>query len=150
MEAIKGRGSSEKDEASSNTGIQLPEMPDLSIDIPKEKESLTSSGPKLYVRDDGSLDWDGALQDRAALKKFGGAVWARINGQTADDISEEDEEEEDVKAANGGHGAGHEKRVLAKIEDTPEIREAREELDELKEELKKLQKSHTALLSSGK
>ena len=139
----------EKDDAS--TGIQLPEMPDLSIDIPKEKESSTSSGPKLYVRDDGSLDWDGALQDRAALKKFGGAVWARINGQNADDISEEDEgEENDVKAANGGHGAGHEKRVLAKIEDTPEIREAREELDELKEKLKELQKSHTALLSSGK
>ena len=53
-----------------------------------------------------------------------------------EEVTRKDEGEDDVTAANGGHGAGHEKRVLAKIEDTPEIREAREELDELKEELK--------------
>jgi len=133
---------SEIQEKGDDIGIQIPEMPDLSIEVPKEESSI-SSGPKLYVRDDGTVDWDGALQDRAALKKFGGAVWARINGQNADDISEDD----DIEATNGH---GHEKpAVTVKIEDTPEILKARDELNGLKGELKDLQKSHTALLNSG-
>jgi len=122
--------------------IKLPEIPDLTLEIPKEGDS-GSSGPKLYVRDDGTVDWDGALQDRAALKKFGIAVWARINGQNADDISEDD----DIEATNGH---GHDKpAVTVKIEDTPEIVKARDELNMLREELKDLQKSNTALLNSG-
>ena len=144
MEVMKRLGTNEEDETA--VAIQLPEIPEISIDIPKEEESSTSSGPKLYVRDDGSLDWDGALQDRAAFRKFGGAVWARINGQNAEDISEDDVGD-DVAASNGGHG--QEKRVTAKIEDTPQIREAREELNDLKDKLKELQIEHTALLNSG-
>lgn len=134
-----GHEAQEKDD---DFGIHIPEMPDLTIEVPKEENS-TSSGPKLYVRDDGTVDWDGALQDRAALKTFGSAVWARINGQNADDISEDDDIEE-----TKGHG--HDKpAVTVKIEDTPEILEARGVLNSLKEELIELRKSHTALLNSG-
>jgi len=132
----------EAEEKGDDIEIKLPEMPDLTIEIPKEEDS-SSSGPKLYVRDDGTVDWDGALQDRAALKEFGNAVWARINGQNADDISEDD----DIEATNGH---GHDKpAVIAKIEDTPEILKARDDLNSLKEEFKGLQKSNTALLNSG-
>lgn len=138
----KGHEEQEK-EKGDDFGIQMPEMPDLSIEVPIEENS-TSTGPKLYVRDDGTVDWDGALQDRAALKKFGSAVWARINGQNADDISEDD----DVDEKSGGHG--HEKpAVTVKIEDTPEIVKARAELNSLKAQLRDFQRSHTALLSSG-
>jgi hypothetical protein len=126
--------------------IQLPEMPELRVDIPKEEDSSLASGPKLYVRDDGTVDWEGALQDRAALKKFGGAVWARINGQSSVEVGDEEDDLED----SGGEPIAHEKpAVTAKIEDTPAIREARDELTGLQEELKEFQKSHTALLSSG-
>ena len=125
----KGHEEQEK-EKGDDFGIQMPEMPDLSIEVPIEENS-TSTGPKLYVRDDGTVDWDGALQDRAALKKFGSAVWARINGQNADDISEDDDDDE----KSGGHG--HEKpAVTVKIEDTPEIVKARAELNSLKAQLR--------------
>jgi hypothetical protein len=140
------RGQESNLEKEDEFGIRLPVIPALNIDIPKEEDASSSSGPKLYVRDDGTVDWDGALQDRAALKEFGNAVWARINGQNADDISDDDD---DVDATKGKHG-GHDKpAVTVKIEDTPEIREARDELDDLRERLSNLQKSHTALLTSG-
>jgi hypothetical protein len=51
--------------------------------------------PSLYVREDGTIDWDGALQDREALKKFGSAVWSRINGQ-------EPESSGELNGAGGG------------------------------------------------
>ena len=36
-----------------------------------EEETEQKQGePFLYVRDDGTVDWDGALQDRSALKKI--------------------------------------------------------------------------------
>ena len=59
--------------------MKVPELPDLrgkSDDSNTEEGSSSSvgSGPKLYIRDDGTVDWEGALQDRAALKKFGGSV----------------------------------------------------------------------------
>ena len=57
----------------------------------------SSAGPKLYVRDDGTVDWEGALQDRAALRKFGGAVWARINGQTPDEIGDDIDENKNLQ-----------------------------------------------------
>eukprot|EP00980_Cylindrotheca_fusiformis_P006690 scaffold1398_cov116-Cylindrotheca_fusiformis.AAC.7 len=139
------RGNEAKNEKDDELGMQLPGMPDLSIGIPKEEDSSGMSGPKLYVRDDGTVDWDGALQDRAALKMFGSAVWARINGRNADDIGDED----DVDPTSGGH-VGHDKpAVTVKIEDTPEILQARDEMNNLKKELATLQQSHTALLNSG-
>ena len=128
--------------------INLPEIPDLRVDIPKENDSPPNSGPKLYVRDDGTVDWEGALQDRAALRKFGKAVWARINGQTPDELGDdEDDETEDKPGVENTHQP---KAVTAKIEDTPEIKEARDQLLSLQNELRDKQKSHTALLNSGR
>ncbi len=134
--------------------LQTPDA----IDDEKEKEIKRSSGsgsgssseksagdPLLYVRDDGTIDWDGALQDRAALKKFGTSVWARINGQDEDSVDADAAEAGDSHAS---HGDG-EKKVTAKIADTDAIREKKEKLNMLKAELKEMDKKHTALLNSA-
>jgi len=131
--------------------VKVPELPDL---VATTEDPSSTNSPKLYVRDDGTVDWEGALQDRAALKKFGGAVWARINGQTPDDLEEEagdDDESSSKEVENVGGGADHSKpAVTAKIEDTPAIQEARNELVRLKNELKEDEKAHTTLVASGK
>ena len=131
----------EKEEDSLPFKLKLP-----SIQIKKEDNVTTAAGPKLYVRDDGTVDWEGALQDRAALQKFGTAVWARINGRNPADMPDDDDAE-----GGEGHGAGHqqEKAVTAKIEDTPQIVAARKILTELEMELRSMEKGHTKLLSSG-
>mmetsp|Transcript_14793 Transcript_14793/g.34375 ORF Transcript_14793/g.34375 Transcript_14793/m.34375 type:complete len:681 (-) Transcript_14793:135-2177(-) len=125
---------------------EMLELPDSSNDLVGGEGNSTAAGsdPKLYVRDDGTVDWEGALQDRAALRKFGGAVWARINGQTPDDLGEEDEDE-------SARGSVHETKpaVTARIEDTPAIQEARKDLESLKKKLKEEEKAHTALVESG-
>ena len=129
-------------------GIKLPEIPEFKMDVRSMKDDTSggnATGPQLYVREDGTVDWDGALQDRAALKQFGTAVWARINGQ---DPSKVDEEDSSSPGENTGEGHGK-PPVTAKIEDTPAILEARETLDTLSEKYKALQRKHTALLSSG-
>jgi len=115
-------------------------LPEIRVEIPKEDDP-TSPGPKLYVRDDGTVDWDGALQDREALSKFGTAVWARINGRDPESIDD----------SNGiVHGAGDRPKVVtARIEETPQIKEAREKLDDLTDELNEMESSHIALLSSA-
>lgn len=135
-------------------GFELPEIPEIRVGIPKEDDSgVTTTGPRLYVRDDGTVDWEGALQDREALKKFGGAVWARINGQTPDDLPD-DEDSTKAPLLGGGSGGGgshgEEKRaVTAKIEETPSIQQAREELNRLQQDLQRATKAHKKLLSSG-
>mmetsp|Transcript_6672 Transcript_6672/g.18620 ORF Transcript_6672/g.18620 Transcript_6672/m.18620 type:complete len:747 (+) Transcript_6672:100-2340(+) len=108
-----------------------------------EKKKLLDIDPKLYVRDDGTIDWDGALQDSAALKKFGSSVWARINGQDPENI-----DEEAVQKEGGGHG-GESKAITAKIVETDEIREKKAKLDELQKELRTMTKEHRALLNSA-
>ena len=135
--------------------IKIPEIPEIEISIPKEDDTSASAGPKLYVRDDGTVDWEGALQDRAALRKFGGAVWARINGQTPDDVEQEDDEStgEDRKSpseTNSVTAHKSKKAVTANIEETPAISKARQKLKKLQDDLLELEKSHTALLNSGK
>lgn len=146
MQIIKGNDA-ELEEGEGDGGLFSIKIPELNI--PKDEESAQALGPKLYVRDDGTVDWDGALQDRAALKQFGNAVWARINGQTPTELDETELEEEGK--SNGSSAGGHAEKpaVTAKIEDTPAIREARSELDRFSEELKTKQSAHTALLSSG-
>eukprot|EP00581_Thalassiosira_minuscula_P011707 CAMPEP_0183720064 /NCGR_PEP_ID=MMETSP0737-20130205/12784_1 /TAXON_ID=385413 /ORGANISM="Thalassiosira miniscula, Strain CCMP1093" /LENGTH=626 /DNA_ID=CAMNT_0025949875 /DNA_START=402 /DNA_END=2282 /DNA_ORIENTATION=- len=117
----------------------------------------TTFDPSLYVREDGTVDWDGALQDREALKKFGSAVWSRINGQDPENNTngEEGDEEEGKKGSSGMTMMGGEefhtqtKAVTAKIEETEAIREKRDELDRLTEELKKMEVEHTKLLNSA-
>jgi len=137
--------------------VKVPEFADLRAtsedSVAGEGSSTTTGlGPKLYVRDDGTVDWEGALQDRAALRKFGGAVWARINGQTPDDLGEETADEVSSKGENENISGGvHETKpaVTAKIEDTPAIERARKKLVRLENELKEKEKTHTALVESG-
>lgn len=130
--------------------LQMPEIPELRVDVGGES---STSGPMLYVRDDGTVDWEGALQDRAALRKFGSAVWARINGQTPDELDEEEARDDNAsqRAAGATAGTEHQSKpaVTAKIEETAAIKEAREELNRLSSELKDMEKAHTALLASG-
>jgi hypothetical protein len=167
LEVVRGRNqireakNNEEGRGELPFGIQLPEIPELpTLEIPKEEEAAKAPGPKLYVRDDGTLDWDGALQDRAALRKFGSAVWARINGQNPTVLGEEDEELDERE--KGGEKKGGKKsdrkavehappeRVTARIEDTAEILEARQRLAQMEATFKDMQASHMALLASGK
>jgi len=137
--------------------VKVPELTDLRA-TPEDStagegnSTAVGSGPKLYVRDDGTVDWEGALQDRAALTKFGVAVWARINGQTPDDIGEETADETSSKGENENVGGGvgqTNPAITAKIEDTPAIQEARKKLARLENKLKEKEKAHTALVESG-
>lgn len=118
------------------------QTPDAIDEEPKEKDKEEID---LYVRDDGTIDWDGALQDRAALKKFGISVWARINGQDADDL-DEDSVKDSVDNSHGSHG---DKKVTVKIIETAEIKEKKEKLEILETDLKEMEKQHTALLNSA-
>ena len=122
-------------------GLKIPE---LSVAIPKEEDSSSAPGPKLYVRDDGTVDWEGALQDRAALRQFGSAVWARINGENPASLDDEAEE-----GSKEGLPTDESAKVTARIEDTPEIRKARAELNRLQRLYESQEVSHTALLNSG-
>jgi len=135
IEVIAGYEIDLKDEDSVRFELSLPE---LRVEIPREVDELNASGPKLYVRDDGTVDWDGALQDQAALRNFGSAVWARINGREPDSIS-------------GNETSTHEKKpaVVAQIAETKEIQQAREKKVHLEAELAKLEVKHTALLNSA-
>jgi hypothetical protein len=100
----------------------------------------------LYVREDGTIDWDGALQDREALKKFGSAVWSRINGQDPELSSGINGEEGD---ASVGEDFSHSKPVMAKIVETEAIREKKQYLEELTRVLHAMEVEQTKLLNSG-
>lgn len=129
--------------------ISLPEidMSEFKKDSRNDKEGSGSIGPKLYVRDDGTVDWDGALQDQAALRKFGTAVWARINGRDPESVDVDGEEDADGKGGTG-HGVVK-KAVTAKIAETAEIVSERQRLESLEKDLAKAESSHTALLASS-
>jgi hypothetical protein len=124
-------------------------------DVPPEEDLLakksTSSTtrqvptPELFIREDGTIDWDGALQDRAALKKFGISVWARINGQNPETVDEDSLQ--DGKTLGEDHSGSN--TVTAKIVETPLIIEKRQRLNELQVQLKSAEVQHTALLNSA-
>jgi hypothetical protein len=126
------------EESEEQTGFSIP-IPEITL--PREDENPKSVGPKLYVRDDGTVDWDGALQDRSALQNFGTAVWARINGQNPEFLSEDED-----AAVKEEHGP---KAVTVKIEETDDIRAQRAALDSLKVEYDEMEQEHTALLNSA-
>jgi len=138
VDVIRGYDFELDEESVSSFSISLPE---IRVEIPRE-EDPSSPGPKLYVRDDGTVDWDGALQDQAALRKFGTAVWARINGRDPESVDEETVDSQ-------GHHEHKPKVVTAKIEETPQIKKAREKLDALKKEKAQMESAHTALLNSA-
>jgi len=110
-----------------------------------KKSGNPSGDPIMYVRDDGSIDWDGALQDREALRKFGTSVWARINGQNPENISDEV-----VQKIEEGKPSEEAKKVVASVMETETIRSMKQKLDELEESLKELELAHNVLLNSGK
>ena len=56
---------------------------------PKNKEG-TNSTATLYVRQDGSVDWEGALQSAKAATTFSVELWKRINGVGESEDSEDD------------------------------------------------------------
>jgi len=119
---------------------------DTSGSISGSKETImTGFDPSLYVREDGTIDWDGALQDREALKKFGSAVWSRINGQDPENSSDMDEE----GGGSVGDDFSHGKAVTATIVETEAIRQKKEYLDELRKELYAMEMEHTKLLTSA-
>jgi hypothetical protein len=97
--------------------------------------------PNLYVREDGTVDWEGALQDRSALKLFGTSVWARINGQDPASV-----DEDNLADPSDGHG---EKKVTAKIVETEAIRIEKDLLFKTKQELSAMEAAHLSLLESG-
>ncbi|CAN0323018.1 unnamed protein product, partial [Phaeothamnion confervicola] len=37
----------------------------------------------LFVREDGTVDWDGAIQSGRDVARFGQELWDRINGESA-------------------------------------------------------------------
>lgn len=125
----------EETEEPSKFSIPIPE-----ITLPKEDDDPSAVGPKLYVRDDGTVDWDGALQDRSALQNFGTAVWARINGQDPEFDDEDNVAVEQEQAP---------KAVTVKIKETDDIRKERAALNALKLEFGEMEVGHNALLNSG-
>lgn len=145
MEAIQSHAASveveAKEESSSSSFTIIPPL----LKIPKEENDPSSVGPKLYVRDDGTVDWDGALQDRAALSNFGTAVWARINGQNPESIVSEDA----MVEHNDHVDSTTQKVVTVDIQETDAIRKEKATLDLRILELQDLEMKHTALLNSG-
>lgn len=144
------------------------QTPDAAFVVEDEKtvSNINSSSnktlPDLYVRDDGTIDWDGALQDREAVKKFGIAVWARINGQEVDDFSDVTDDDNSIADGNDNNNDGTttkkktsindshgEKKVRVKIIETEEIREKKTRLDILEKELTEMEITRTALLNSA-
>lgn len=113
-----------------------------------ESSKSTTFDPSLYVRDDGTIDWDGALQDREALKKFGSTVWSRINGQDPENKAAGGEGEDLLPSGDEIHALP--KVVTAKIAETEAIRLKRNQLEREKLELQRLEAENTRLLNSGK
>jgi hypothetical protein len=56
----------------------------------------------LFVREDGTVDWDGAIQSGREVAKFGKELWERINGQ--------DPHAEDANNKQQLFGGGKERR----------------------------------------
>jgi len=159
---IKG-GSSEEEKNNVEETFSIPDLPEFGdlevpslVDIPKEpltqsndEDSVVSDatagagGPKLYVREDGTVDWDGALQDQAALRKFGTSVWARINGRDPEEMKGEDTEDPEATKTKEKTGP------TAKIPETPEIKKEALRLSVLESELAQMEASQIALLSSS-
>ena len=145
IEIIHGNQIEMSDNVSIPSFIQqnLPSLPRM--EIPKEDVGEDALSPKLYVRDDGTVDWDGALTSGAALRKFGTAVWARINGRDSMDHAASNETDPIAQSSPEAHAP---KEVTAKIVETPEIIEARQRLSILRKQLKEMEREHYKLLNS--
>lgn len=121
--------------------------PDDPITDNNNEQQQQTGEPLLYVREDGSVDWDGALQDRAALGKIGASVWARINGVNPESI--DTYSDDGSPKLDESHGSHSKEPVTAKIMETDAIRDKKAALDALLILYDKLEAEHMALLSSA-
>ncbi|KAL7537374.1 hypothetical protein ACHAXR_007772 [Thalassiosira sp. AJA248-18] len=155
MEGEGGDGGGDSIDADDIDDIrsQLQPLEDNSVKNGSSTSSPTAAtttfDTSLYVRDDGTVDWDGALQDREALKKFGSAVWSRINGQDPETNSDGDEEGGGTGGGGGDDFHTPTKAVTAKIKETDAIREKRDLLNKLEDELDQMEAEHLKLLNSA-
>jgi len=115
----------------------------------QQQQQQIAGEPILYVRDDGSVDWDGALQDRAALKKIGTAVWSRINGEDPSTIDTNDDTDDDSNTPPPASDSHSKQPVTAQIMETDAIRALNSRLDTLRAQYDTLSTEHTNLLSSA-
>jgi len=145
INAISGTTSPNDEQNLDEIRSQLQEKSLSSEEVKSSSKSAESPSifPKLYVRDDGSVDWDGALQDREALKLFGTSVWARINGKDPDLVNDGDDLDESSEEAHDDN------KVRVQIKETEEILQLRETLEELEAELDTMESSHRKLLNSA-
>ncbi|CAN0508477.1 unnamed protein product, partial [Ectocarpus sp. 12 AP-2014] len=95
----------------------------------------------LFVRDDGTVDWDGAIQSGREVARFGQELWDRINGQNPD--------EEGGLAAGGSHGGG-DKNTKKIPEDSAVMLELRAIGEELEGRQEQLQRELDALKAEAR
>ena len=117
------------------TGISA-ELDAIKTAAPKKvKESLD---PAVYLRSDGSVDWEGVLDGSEVAKKFGVDVWARINGR---------EPNEDSSSSSADNG--HKPAAKASIRETPAMKELQEAAEAAEVDVKRLEKEYNDLLAAG-
>ncbi|CAN0302885.1 unnamed protein product [Ectocarpus fasciculatus] len=95
----------------------------------------------LFVRDDGTVDWDGAIQSGREVARFGQELWDRINGQNPDD--------EGGLAAGGSPGGG-DKNTKEIPEDSAVMLELRAIGEELEGRQEQLQRELDALKAEAR
>ncbi|CAM9900010.1 unnamed protein product, partial [Ectocarpus sp. 13 AM-2016] len=95
----------------------------------------------LFVRDDGTVDWDGAIQSGREVARFGQELWDRINGQNPD--------EEGGLAPGGSHGGG-DKNTKEIPEDSAVMLELRAIGEELEGRQEQLQRELDALKAEAR
>ena len=135
----------EEDESGAIAASASPAAAPGPSDPPAASSSSSSSSaeigdvldPTVYLRDDGTVDWDGALEAREAAKKFGVAVWSRINGRDPND------------GGDGGEVVGEKKAVVARVQETETLTTMREGLERGEVEVSDLEKEYNRVLNKG-
>ncbi|CAM9276618.1 unnamed protein product [Ascophyllum nodosum] len=94
----------------------------------------------LFVRDDGTVDWDGAIQSGREVARFGQELWDRINGQNPN--------EEGGLVGSGVHGT--EKPPKEVPEDSPVMVALNAVGAELEDRLDQFQKELDALRADAR
>ncbi|CAM9176810.1 unnamed protein product [Scytosiphon promiscuus] len=105
------------------------------------KEGIKVPEFDLFVRDDGTVDWDGAIQSGREVARFGQELWDRINGQNP--------EEDGALGGAGSHGGG-EKTVKEIPEDCAVMLELRSIGAELESRQEQLQRELDALKAEAR
>ncbi|CAN0153217.1 unnamed protein product, partial [Hapterophycus canaliculatus] len=104
-------------------------------------KDVKGPGFDLFVRDDGTVDWDGAIQSGREVARFGQELWDRINGQNP--------EEEGGMGGAGSHGGG-DKAAKEIPEDSAVMMELRSIGAELESREEQLQRELDALKAEAR